>query len=194
MLVKRKATVIGVITILALLVVAWFIQNHISQLQNQIDKLKAQNSESQDQLSELQNQLSELQLQNREQQDRLNDFTNVLAKARHLYVEITDWSKGSGGPIVCVTFVIGIYVTIQNNDVVPVSGLTVSVTLVNKDNGAQIGDTGVVNIGRLNAGEMGNFSVPVLHSINSLSLIDSAECVIVLKAGSVILDQFDSRS
>jgi len=148
----------------------------------------------QDQLSELENQLSELQLQNREQQDRLTDFTNELAKARHLRVEITDWSKGSGGPIVGLTFIIGIYVIIQNNDVIPVSGLTVSAMLVNKDNGAQIGDTGSVNMGRLNAGESVNFSVPVLYNINSLSLISSAECMIVLKAGSVILDQFDTRN
>jgi ABC-type multidrug transport system fused ATPase/permease subunit len=191
---KRTALALLLITIIVSSIAAWLVHSQNSELQNQIGALKAQNGEVQAQLSELQNQLSELQLQNREQQDRLNDFTNVLAKARHLHVEITDWSKGSGGPIAGLTFIIGIYVTIQNNDVIPVSGLTVSVTLVNKDNGAQIGDTGVLNMGRLNAGERGNFSVPVLHNINSLSLINSAECVIVLKAGSVILDQFDSRN
>ena len=191
---KRKILVIVTVTVIALLVAAFFVYSQISELQNQIGVLKAQNVEVQDQLSELEKQYSELQLQNREQQDRLNDFTNELAKARHLYVKITNWSKGSGGPIAGLTFIIGIYVTIQNNDVIPVSGLTVSALLVNKNNGAQIGDTGVMNMGRLNAGESVNFSVPVLHNINSLSLISSAECVIVLKAGSVILDQFDSRN
>jgi len=191
---KRTAFALFLIAIIVSSIAAWLVHSQISELKNQIGVLKAQNGEVQDQLSELQNQLSELRLQNREQQDRLNDFTNVLAKARHLNVEITDWSKGSGGPIAGLAFIIEIYVTIQNNDVVPVSGLTVSVTLVNKDNGVQIGDTGVINMGRLNARERGNFSVPVLHNINSLSLINSAECVIVLKAGSVILDQFDSRN
>jgi len=192
--VKRKISVIVTMTVIALLFATFFVYSQISELQNQIGALKAQNGAVQDQLSELENQLSELQLQNREQQDRLTDFTNELAKARHLRVEITDWSKGSGGPIVGLTFIIGIYVIIQNNDVIPVSGLTVSAMLVNKDNGAQIGDTGSVNMGRLNAGESVNFSVPVLYNINSLSLISSAECMIVLKAGSVILDQFDTRN
>jgi regulator of replication initiation timing len=74
----------------------FFVFSQINELENQIGALKAQNGEAQDQLSELEKQFSELQLQNREQQDRLNDFTNVLAKARHLHVEITDWPKGSG--------------------------------------------------------------------------------------------------
>ena len=191
---KRTALSLLLITIIVSSIAAWLVHSQISELENQIGTLKAQNGEVQDHLVELEKQLSELQLQNREQQDRLKDFTNILAKARHLNVEITDWSKGSGGPIAGLAFIIGIYVTIQNNDGIPVSGLTVSVTLMNKDNGAQIGDTGVMNMGRLNAGERGNFSVPVLHNINSLSLINSAECVIVLKAGSVILDQFDSRN
>ena len=193
-LLKRTALALLLIAIIVSSIAAWLVHSQISELENQIGTLKAQNGEVQDHLFELEKQFSELQLQNREQQDRLNDFTNVLAKARHLHVEITDWSKGSGGPIAGLAFIIGIYVTIQNNDVIPVSGLTVSVTLVNNDNGAQIGDTGVINMGRLNAGEKGNFSVPVLHNINSLSLINSAESVIVLKAGSVILDQFDSRN
>jgi hypothetical protein len=50
-LMKRTVTVIGIITILALLVVAWLIQNHISQLQNQIDELKVQNNELQNQIN-----------------------------------------------------------------------------------------------------------------------------------------------
>jgi hypothetical protein len=194
MVMKKTALALLLITIIVSSIVAWLFHSQISELENQIGALKAQNGEVQDQLGELEKQFSELQLQNREQRDRLKDFTNILAKARHLHVEITDWSKGSGGPIAGLAFILGIDVTIQNNEVIPVTGLTVSVTLVNKDNGAQIGDTGVLNMGRLNAGERGNFSVPVLHNINSLSLINSAECVIVLKAGSVILDQFDSRN
>ena len=81
----------------------------------------------------------------------------------------------------CLAFIIDIYVIIQNNDVIPVSGLTISVALLNKDNGVQIGDTGVITMGRLNAGESANVNVPVMYNINSLSLISSTECVIVLR-------------
>ena len=94
----------------------------------------------------------------------------------------------------CLAFIIDIYVIIQNNDVIPVSGLTISVALLNKDNGVQIGDTGVITMGRLNAGESANVTVPVMYNIGSLSLISSAECVIVLTAGNIILDQLDTRN
>lgn len=191
---RTAALAIILITIIPLSIVGWLVHNQINDLRNQVVDLQVQNSELQSQNRDLEEQDSELQLQNREQQDRLTDFTNELAKARHLRVEIADWSKGSGGPISGLTFIIGIYVIIQNNDVIPVSGLTVSATLVNKDNGAQIGDTGAVNMGRLNAGESVNFTVPVLYNINSLSVISSAECVIVLTAGNIILDELDTRN
>ncbi len=190
---KKALSVIALMAVIALLVAAWFVNNQISEVQNQISDLQAQNSELQDQNSDLQEQIGELQLQNREKQDRLADFTHELAKARHLRVEITDYSKGGGGPIGGLTFISNIYVLIQNNDVIPVSGLTITVALLNKDNGAQIGDTGVITMGRLNAGESANVTVPVLYNINSLSLISSAECVIVLTAGNIVLDQLDTR-
>jgi cell division protein FtsL len=190
---KRTALAIVLIVIVSLSITTWFVHNQINDLQNQINELHLQNSAMQDQNSDLQEQVNELQLQNREKQDRLIDFTHELAKARHLHVEITDYSKGGGGAIGGLTFVSGIYVTIQNNDVIPVSGLTIKVELVDKDKGVQIGDTGVTNTGRLNAGESGNFSVSVLYNMSSLSLIYPAEVVIVLTAGNVVLDQLDTR-
>jgi cell division protein FtsL len=186
--VKSRILAIVTVTVVSLLVTALFVYSQISELQNQIGALEAQNGEVQDQLSELQNQLREQQLQNREQQDRLTDFTYELAKARHLRVEITDYSKVGGGPIVGLTFIIGIYVNVQNNDIIPVSGLTITSKLIDNDTGVQIGDVGVTKTGRLNAGESGNFSVPVLYSINSLSRIHPADVVIVLMAGNVVLD------
>jgi hypothetical protein len=190
---KKALSVIALIAVIAPLATAWIVNNQISELQNQISDLQTQNSELQNQNSDLQEQTSELQLQNREKQDRLKDFTHELAKARYLRVEITDYSKGGGGPIGGLTFISNIYVLIQNNDVIPVSGLTITVALLNKDNGAQIGDKGVITMGRLNAGESANVTVPVLYNINSLSLISSAECVIVLTAGNIVLDQLDTR-
>ena len=190
---KRTALAIVLIVIVSLSITTWFVHSQITDLQNQISELRLQNSALQDKNSDLQEQVNDLQLQNREKQDRLTDFTYELAKARHLYVEITSYSKGSGGPIVGVTFVSEIYVTIKNDDVIPVSGLTITVVLIDKDKGVQIGDTGVTKMGRLNAGESGNFSVSVFYGMSSLSLISSAEVVIVLKAGSVVLDQWDTR-
>jgi len=186
---------VAVVVATAVLVSAVFVvvYGQIGELQNRIGVLEAQNGELQGQVGDLQSQLSEQQLQNREQQDRLTDFTYELAKARHLHVEITGYSKGSGGPIVGLTFIIGINVGVQNNDVVPVSGLTATVTLIDNDTGTPIGDTGAIKMDRLNAGESSNFSVPVLYSINSLSRISPADVVITLTAGSVILDQLDTR-
>ena len=191
---NRTALAIFLIAVIALSVATWFVNNQICDLQNKVDVLQAQNSELQDQNSDLEEQIGELQLQNREKQDRLNDFTNELAKVRHLRVEITDYSREGDGPIGGLAFISNIYVIIKNNDVIPVSGLTISVALVNKDNGVQIGDTGVITMGRLNAGESANVTVPVMYSISSLSLISTAECVIVLKAGNIILDQLDTRN
>ena len=193
--VKSRGLVVATVAFVAAMLVtaAFVVYGQIGELQNRIGVLKAQNGELQGELGELQGQLSEQQLQNREQQDRLTDFTYELAKARHLHVEITDYSKGSGGPIAGLTFIIGIYVSVQNNDVVPVTGLTVAATLVDNDTGAQIGDAGKIKTGRLNAGESGNFSVPVLYNINSISRINPADVVITLTAGSAVLDQLDTR-
>jgi hypothetical protein len=192
---SRVLVVVAVVVVAAVLVSAVFVvvYGQIGELETRVGVLEAQNGELQGQVGELQSQLSEQQLQNREQQDRLTDFTYELAKARHLHVEITGYSKGHGGPIVGLTFIIGIDVSVQNNDVVPVTGLTASATLIDNDTGAQIGDTGVTKMGRLNAGESGNFSVPVLYSINSLSRINPANLVITLAASGVILDQLDTR-
>jgi hypothetical protein len=189
MLMKRKATVIGVITILALLVVAWFIQNHISQLQNQIDELKVQNSEFQDQLSELQNQLCKLQLQNREQKDRLSDFTYQLALGRHLRVKITGFSWiGDFNPVAGLAIDRSVNVTVQNNDVVPLSGLTLAVRLVNEDTGKQIGTQGKTSIDRLNVGEAREISSWVITAVSDD--LNDAVCVTMLKVGGIVLDEW----
>lgn len=192
---KSRVLVVVAVVVAAVLVTAVFVvvYGRIGELEKRIGILEAQNGELQGQLGELQSQLSEQQLQNREQQDRLTDFTYELAKARHLHLKITGYLKGHGGPAVGLTFVIGIDVSIQNNDVVPVSGLTLTATLIDNDIGTQIGDTGAIKTGRLNAGESGNFSVPVYYSINSISRINPADVVITLTAGSVILDQLDTR-
>lgn len=153
MLMKRTALAILLITIVTLSAAAWIIHNQISELQNQIGELQAQNSELKDQSIDLQDQIRDLELENREKQDRLADFTHELAKTRHLYVKLTAFQWGSSGPIVGLLIQYQARITVQNNDVIPVSGLTLTLNAVHKDKGTQIGEAGVTRIGRLNAGE-----------------------------------------
>jgi heme/copper-type cytochrome/quinol oxidase subunit 2 len=185
--VKRKTLVVVTVTVIALLVASFFIYAQISELQNQIGALKAQNGEVQGQLSELENQLSELQLQNREQQDRLTDFTNELAKTRHLKVEITafEWIGGFN-PVGGLLIGHPVNVTVQNNDVVPLIGLRLRVSLVRENTGAEISIAGGVTLERLNAGESRVIrSEPCTSLVTSL---DEAVCVVTLAADGITLD------
>lgn len=91
---RKKALALVLIAIIVVSVATVLIHNQISDQQNKISALLAQNRELQDQNSGLREQIGALQLQNREEQDRLTDFTLELAKARHLRVEITNCSKG----------------------------------------------------------------------------------------------------
>jgi len=189
--VKKKILVIVTVTVIALLVAAFFVYTQISELQNQISVLKAQNGEVQDQLSELENQLSELQLQNREKQDRLNDFTYELAKERHLNVKITAFVWiGGFHPIGGQWLGHPVNVTIQNDDVVPLSGMKLWVALVNENTGAEIG-TGDKTIDRLNAGESREIYVDAMSG-PCTSLITSLNydvCVVTLAVGDIVLDK-----
>ncbi len=174
--------------VIALLVAAWFVNNQISEVQNQISDLQAQNSELQDQNSDLQEQIGELQLQNREKQDRLTDFTHELAKERPLSVKITAFQWiGGFNPIGGLALSNPVNVTVQNDDVIPVSGLTLTVSLVHKDRGTQIGDAGVTRISRLNAGKTYELSGWAITAVGT-SLSD-AVCVVTLTAGDIVLDK-----
>jgi TolA-binding protein len=183
---KKIAASAVIIVIVAASVAAWFVNNQISELQSQ-------NSKVQDQLSELQNQLNELQLQNREQQDRLNDFTYELAKARHLRVEVTafQWIS-SFDPIGGLWLGHPVNVTVENNDVVPLMGLRLRVTLANENTGAKIGASGSgITIERLDAGERQSFYVNGMEgpwtSLNSS--LEDAVCVVTLTVGDIVLDR-----
>jgi hypothetical protein len=185
---KRTILVIVLITVISLSAATWFVQNQIGEFQTQLSGLRTQNSELQDQNNVLQTQVSELQLQNREQQDRLTDFTSELAKARHLHIDITAF-KWIGGfnPMVCVTLSHPVNVTVKNDDVIPVSGLTLTVSLVHKNTGAQIGGSGVTRIGRLNAGETYELSGWATTTIGTS--LNDALCMVTLESGGIVLDK-----
>jgi len=185
---KRTTLAIVLIALIALSVATWFVNNQISDLQNQVGALQAQNSELQDQNSDLEEQVGELQLQNREKQDRLADFTYQLALERHLRVKITAFTwEGGFYPIVGLTIAHPINVTVQNDEVIPVSGLTLTFTLVNKDRGTQIGSSGANRIDRFNAEESRETGGAV-YTIIGTSL-DDAVCVVTLTVGDIVLDQ-----
>lgn len=183
---KKIGASVILVAIIAASVASWLANNQISELQSQ-------NSKVQDQLSELQNQLNELQLQNREQQDRLNDFTYQLAKARHLRVEITafQWIS-SFDPIGGLWLGHPVNVTVENNDVVPLMGLKLRVTLANENTGSKIGTGGSgITIDGLDAGERQSFYVDGMEgpwtSLNSS--LEDAVCVVTLTVGNIVLDR-----
>ena len=163
---------VALLTVAGLLVYAQF-----SSLQEQIQDLQAQNGE----------------LLNREQQDRLKDFTNELAKTRPLLVEITAFAwLGGFNPIGGVTLSHPVNVTVQNNDAIPVYGLTLTVRLQNKDSGALIGSEGQTRIDIIGAGEsqvVGGFALTTL-TIDGSSPLNNGECFVRLSAGEIILDEW----
>ena len=175
------------IVIIGLVAAAWFVQGQLNSLQTQIRELQAHNSELKGQLSEVQNQITELELENRELQDRLNGYTLELAKERHLKLEITAFVwEGGFHPIVGVTLIHPYNVTIQNDDVVPVFGLTLTATLLR--GGIKIGDEGVMRIGRLNVGETEVAGYGPLTTIGTS--LDGAVCSVTLSAGTIVLDEW----
>lgn len=164
---NRTALAIFLIAVITLSVATWFVNNQISGLQNKVDAL---------------------QLQNREKQDRLADFTYQLALERHLRVKITAFTwKGGFYPIAGLTLSHPITVTVQNDEVIPVSGLTLTFTLVNKNRGTQIGSSGARQIDRLNAEESREIGGAVYTILNTS--LDDAVCVVTLTVGNSVLDQ-----
>jgi regulator of replication initiation timing len=181
------AALTAIIVILSVTSIALYSQ--FSGLQTRVSQLETQNAELQNQNSTLQEQLKDLQQQFKEQQDRASDLTYQLALERHLRVEITQahCSKGwyaYGG----VTVSHPANVTVVNNDVVSLFGLTATFQLVDKNSGTQIGHEGVMEIERLDVGksQVVNGSVLVELNVN----VDNAVCKITISKGSIILDEW----
>ena len=191
---NRKIALGAAVVAVALLTLsAWLVYAQFSGLQAQIADLRAQNGELQNQNSVLEAQVGELQLQNREQQDRLNDFTQELAKTRPLLAEITAFAwLDDFNPIGGLTISHTVNVTVQNNDVIPVYGLTLTVRLQNKDSGALIGSEGQTRIDRIGTGEsqvIGGYALTTL-TIDGSSPLNNGECFVRLSAGEIILDEW----
>lgn len=177
---------------------SWFVYNQIGNLQNQIDELQAQNNELQDQnralqaqVSEIQDQLNESQNQSNTQQDYLSDITYELALERPLRVLITKFKwVGDFNPIGGLTISYSVKVTVQNTDVIGVSGLTLTVRLLNKGTLIEVKDSMGFSsqIDMLNAGESREISGGILATLDSFST-DSAVCAVRLTVRDIVLDE-----
>jgi len=182
---KRNIIALVTVTVVALLGTALFASIQFNELQNQISALEIQNGEMQDQIGKLENQLNELQLQNREKQDRLIDFTYELAKERHLNVKITGFSwLGRQGFTGLMAFYAA-KVTVQNDDVVPLSGLKVAFRVFNGEGKETAYSESTID--RIDVEQ----SMEILNTqLGSREWsINYGICDVYLKAGDVILDK-----
>jgi uncharacterized coiled-coil protein SlyX len=188
---KRKALAVVLIAIIALAFASWFIYNQISALQNQISELQERNSTLEVQISEIQDQLNETQNKISEQQENLRGITYELALQRPLNVLITkfNWTGGwyaFGG----MTVSYPVNVTVRNNDVVNLSGLTLSVRLLIKGTLNEVKDSSgfPIQIDELKAGESQEILCTILATLWSFST-DSAVCAVRLSVRDVVLDE-----
>jgi len=188
--VKKKALAIttATITVVSILATALFVYSQISELQNQINELQTQNSYLQNQIGELQAQNSELQDQITELQNQKSSIQDKLRELLGIPVKITefDWIEGFN-PYVSLTFVNEVKVTIENQGMNEVSGITLTVKLLNNGTMLYNSQPFVTEINALNAGE----SREILGKIFWAALSTTpTQCVSTLTFGDVVLDEW----
>jgi hypothetical protein len=166
---KRKALAFILIAVFAVSATAWLVYTKVSELQNQISELQAQNDELQDQIGELQNQNTALQ-------DKLDKIYE--GPVQITAVEMIGWA-----PMNLPLIASKVGVTVQNNGFTDLSGLTLTVRVVN--NNTEVGDGYVQQIDMLRAGESREFSGGILYTAGSSFEIEST-----VKLGDVILDKY----
>jgi hypothetical protein len=113
--VKRKAVAFILIAVFAVSAAAWLVYTQVSELQNQISELHAQNDELQDQIGELQNQNSALQ--------------DKLDKIYEGPVQIADfkWTSNWGAGPVFPQWGRSFNITLQNMGIMDVEGISVDI-------------------------------------------------------------------
>jgi predicted PurR-regulated permease PerM len=168
--VKRTALAFILILVIALSAATWLVHTQISELQNRIGELEDQNNALQTQVSELQNQNSVLQ-------DKLNKTYEASP------VHITSVKKIGWAPLGGLTIASKVNVTVQNYGFTDLSGLTLTVRLV--DNNTEVGNGYVQRIDRLRAGESREFSGNIFYGLGSSFEIESR-----VKVGDVVLDEY----
>jgi hypothetical protein len=177
---KRRASAIVIIIIVATLIATLLIHNQISNLQSQISELQAQNDE-------LQEQNDELQEQNTEMQYQINDLQEHQTESP---LRITDVLYAGGfTPYIGLTIESTVYVTILNNHTYPVGGLTLINNLFERT-GEESGGPYTLPIDELQAGESREIKTYAFWQLGSSHSI----LVVTLKSGDVILDEWVERN
>jgi uncharacterized protein YlxW (UPF0749 family) len=184
---KRKALALILIVVIALSVASWLVYNQNSNLQNQISELKSQNDELQNQNTDLQEQNTDLQDQLRELQKQLSELQNMIGIASEVKIIDANWIGGFN-PIVGMTLAHPVNVTVQNTGVNDVSGLNLTVKLLDKDTQTEVGRGFAKQIDMIHGGEILEFSGSILATIDSFST-SSAVCVVTLTLGDFVLDE-----
>jgi regulator of replication initiation timing len=191
---KKIALSIVLIAIVALALATWFVHNQISELQNQISELQAQNSDLQNQIKELQAQNSELQDQNTELQNQtselkkqLNDLQNQTYRGLNVEITAFEWIGGFH-PVVGLLIESNANVTVQNNEAYAIGGLRLNLKLVHISTGAELGLPAVVPIDTLQAGESREIKGWAFWDLGES--FDDAECVVVLSLGDFVVDEW----
>jgi phage-related minor tail protein len=197
-IVKDKVIAVATVMIVTLFVASLFVYTKFSELQNQVSELQEQNSnleaqisETQNQLNETQNQLNETQSKLREQQDNLKDITYELTLKRQLDLFISNFTwVGDFNPMVGLTISYSVVVDVRNNDVVDVSGLTLTVRLLRKGTLIEVGQSKGFSsqINDLKTMETRKVIGGILATLDSFSA-DTAVCSVILSVRGIVLDE-----
>ena len=186
----NRKTVLSVllIAIIALALASWAVHNQISDLQNQISELQAQNSDLHNQINELQAQNSELQDQITELQNQKSGTQDKLRELLDMPVNITafDWIEGFN-PYVGLTFVNEVKVTVENYGTKEISGIPLTVKLLNNGTLLYNSQPFVTEIDALHAGESREISGSIFWAALSTT---PTHCVSTLTLGDVVLDEW----
>jgi regulator of replication initiation timing len=180
---KKIALSIVLIAIIALALATWFVHNQISDLQNQISKLQAQNSDLHEQVSELQDQNTELQNQTSELKKQLNDLQNQTYRGLNVEITAFEWIGGYHH-LGQVNLFQNFKVTIENMGNNNVSGLSLSVKLLSVGTNAYTKQIDIIRAGQI-------VEISGFVSVGDIgSYAHTAVGVITLSLGDVLLDQW----
>lgn len=184
---KRKVLALILIIAIAMSVASWLVYNQISELQNQISELKAQNSDLHEQISELQEQNIELQNQTSALNEQLNELQNRTYRGLNVTIAAFKWLDGRhyyGG---AGTLAGDANVIVQNNEAYNISGFMLTLTLVHNSTGKALSIQSFYAMGTLHA-----FEVQEIESYACWDEGDSlknANCVVVLSLGNFVVDK-----
>jgi len=163
------------------------LQGQINALNRQIGELESQISSLESQNSMLQNQTDSLEISNNLLVNQLGNLTEQLALARPIQVEIVSLTHFGYSNVVLDYVGFSVNVTMRNNDVVTVSGLTLTVD--GYSGNERIGSTDYPSeINLLNPGEERLVRNQVAVRLSPLAM--NMTYFATLKSGDVVLDKF----